>query len=268
MNCLDRIFGKPKPLIAMVHLPALPGRCGYDAAGGMRKIADTVRRDLAALRTGGVDGVMFCNEGDLPYTMKVDAAQAAAMAAVIAAVQGEIGVPFGVNLLWDPGASLAVANATGAAFVREVFTGAYESDMGIFNTDCAAAFDYRKNIGGEKIAVFDNVCPEFSRSLAGRTVAERAKVAEYFRVDAVLVSGIAAGSAVDLGDLSAAKAAVQTTPVLANTGVRRETIREILSVADGVIVGTALKVGGNTWNPVDPDRVKALMDTVREIRGC
>lgn len=266
MNCLGRIFGRTKPMIAMVHLPALPGRCGYDARGGMARIVDTIRYDLEALQGGGVDGVMFCNEGDLPYTFKMSPAQVAAMAAAIGQVRGEISLPFGVNLLWDPLASLAVAHATGAKFVREVFTGAYESDMGIFDTDCAAAFDFRKNIGGEDIAIFDNVCPEFAKSLAGRSVAERARIAEYFRADAILISGIAAGSAVNQSELAEAKGAVRHTPVLANTGVRLDNVEQILTVADGIIVGTALKVDGNTWNPVDPVRVKALAAAVRKVR--
>jgi len=39
--------------------------------------------------------------------------------------------PFGVDYLWDAPAALAVAAASGASFIREVATGAYESDMGL-----------------------------------------------------------------------------------------------------------------------------------------
>jgi predicted TIM-barrel enzyme len=55
--------------------------------------------------------------------------------------------------------------------------------------------------------------------------------------------------------------------VLANTGVKAERLDEILAVADGVIVGTSLKVDGITWNAVDPDRARRFMDTAREVRG-
>jgi hypothetical protein len=57
------------------------------------------------------------------------------------------------------------------------------------------------------------------------------------------------------------------TPVLANTGIRHETVADVLSIADGVIVGSALKYGGDTWSPVDPDRAKDFMDRVRATRG-
>lgn len=267
MNCLDRVFNCKKPMIAMAHFKALPGRCGYDSSGGMKKIVESLKYDVDSLQCGGVDSIMFCNEGDLPYAFKMNPAAVAAMAASIGELKKYISVPFGVNMLWDPVASLAVAHATGAKFVREVFTGAYESDMGIFNSNGAEAFDFRKNIGGSEIAIFNNICPEFSRTLAGRSIGERAKIAEYFRVDAILISGPAAGSPTNMEDLIQASSSVQHTPVIANTGVRLETVEKILEIADGIIVGTALKVDGDTWNPVDPERVKIMVEKVKEIRS-
>jgi hypothetical protein len=85
-------------------------------------------------------------------------------------------------------------------------------------------------------------------------------------MDAVLISGPAAGTPFAMSDLQAAKEAVPETPVLANTGVRAESIADILSVADGVIVGTSLKVEGVTWNPIDRSRVTRLMDAARAAR--
>ena len=55
-------------------------------------------------------------------------------------------------------------------------------------------------------------------------------------------------------------------PVFANTGVRLENVRDVLSIADGAIVGTSFKVDGNTWNPVDPARARRFMDVVNTLR--
>lgn len=85
-----------------------------------------------------MDAVMFCNEHGLPYSTSVGIEAAAAMAAILGRLRSSIRVPFGVNLLWDPRASLAVARATGAAFVREVFTGVFESDIHLQQTDSGA----------------------------------------------------------------------------------------------------------------------------------
>jgi membrane complex biogenesis BtpA family protein len=269
---LRQLFGVSKPVIAMVHLRALPGRPRHDRAGGMRLITDAVRRDLRALQDAGVDGLLFCNEADLPYQLGVGPEATAAMAAVIGAVRAEISRPFGVNLVWDPAASLAVARATGASFVREVFTGAYESDLGVMRPDFGAIGAYRSEIGAQEVAIFANITPEFASSLGGRTIAQRARGAVYLGVDALLISGAITGEPTDLAQLRAAKAAVTSTgvtavPVLANTGVTADTVADVLAVADGAIVGTALKAGGVTWNEVDPERAASLMAAARQARA-
>jgi uncharacterized protein len=263
---LRQLFGVSKPVIAMVHLRALPGRPRHDRAGGMRPVVDAVRRDLRALQDAGVDGLLFCNEADLPYQLGVGPEAVAAMAAVIGAVRAEISRPFGVNLVWDPVASLAVARATGASFVREVFTGAYESDLGVMRPDFGAIGAYRSAIGAQQVAIFANITPEFASSLGGRTIAQRARSAAYLGVDALLISGAITGEPTDLAQLRAAKAAVTAAPVLANTGVTADTVGDVLAVADGAIVGTALKAGGVTWNEVDPERAAAFMAAARRAR--
>jgi len=63
------------------------------------------------------------------------------------------------------------------------------------------------------------------------------------------------------------KQVLPATPVLANTGVKHATVADVLAIADGAIVGSALKVGGDTWAAVDPDRAKDFMDAVRAARG-
>lgn len=268
MTPLQRIFGVTKPLIAMCHLRGLPGRPRHDAQAGMAGIYAALRDDVLALQDAGVDGLLFCNEHDLPYSVGVGVEVAAAEAAVIGRLIDDLTVPFGVDLLWDPKSALAVARATGAAFVREVFTGVFESDMGLLAPDFGQLAGYRHAIGGDDIAIFTNITPEFSRSVSGRSVTERARGAAFVGADALLISGPQAGAPVDLSELRAAKEAAGETPVLANTGVTRDNARQILAIADGLIVGTSLKVGGSTWNPVDPDRARRLAETVRRERGA
>ncbi|MGH2512882.1 MAG: BtpA/SgcQ family protein [Candidatus Limnocylindrales bacterium] len=263
---LHGLFGVERPIIAMCHLPALPGRPRHDAAAGMGRIVESLAHDLPILHEAGVDGLLFCNEADLPYELRVGPEIPAAMAAAIGLVRAEIHLPFGVNIVWDPRASLAVARATGAVFVREVFTGVYESDLGIMQPDLGAIAAYRTMIGAADVALFANITPEFASSLGQRTIAQRAQSAAFLGVDAILISGQITGMSINLDDVRAAKAAAPGTPVLANTGVHADTAAEILAVADGALVGTTLKRGGVTWNPVDRDRALRFMDTVRAIR--
>ena len=265
-SLLHDLFGVSKPIIAMVHLRALPGRPQHDRAAGLQPIIDSAARDVQALQEAGVDGLLFCNEADLPYQLTVDHAAVAAMAAVIAELKREISLPFGVNLVWDPTASLAVARATGASFIREVFTGVYESDLGLMRPDFGAIGAYRADIGAQSVALFANITPEFASSVGHRTLEQRARSAVYLGVDALLVSGAITGEPTDLKQLCQVKAAVPGTAVLANTGVTAETVGEVLDRADGAIVGTALKTGGVTWNPVDPARAAQFMTAARRAR--
>jgi uncharacterized protein len=264
---LEEKFGTVKPVIAMVHFPGLPGRPQHDRQAGRARLLDVVGRDLAVLQDAGVDAVLFCNEADIPYQLAVGPEIPAAMAAVIGELHSSIRVPFGVNILWDARASLAVARATGASFIREVLTGVYESDIGIILPSLGDLAGYRDAIGASDVALFGNITPEFSSSLGSRTVAERARSASFLGLDAILISGPEAGVPFAMSDLRAAKEAVPQTPVLANTGVRADRLEEILAIADGVIVGTSLKVDGITWNPVDRDRARNFVDTVRKIRA-
>lgn len=266
MERLRRIFGVDKPLIAMCHLLGLPGRPRHDIAAGMDGIVDALGHDVMALQDAGVDGLLFCNEHDIPYQLQVGAEVSAAMAAAIGRLRAQIRVPFGVDLLWDARAALAVARASGAAFVREVFTGVYESDSGFLKPNLGELAGYRHHIGAHDVALFTNITPEFAKSMADRTIAERARGAAFLGVDAILISGPAAGVTASMVELREAKQAVPEVPVLANTGVTHDNVVEMLRLGDGVIVGTSLKVGGITWNPVDRDRARRMVELVARSR--
>jgi uncharacterized protein len=268
MTRYRELFGDGKPVIAMVHLGALPGTPLHDESGGVEGIIEAARADLRALRAAGFDAVMFGNENDRPYELRADVASTATMAYVIGRLRDEVTLPFGVNVLWDPQATLALAAATGARFVREIFTGAYASDMGIWAPDAGAAARYARRIGAGGVVTLYNVSAEFAHSLDARSLPDRARSAVMSSIpDAVLVSGTITGEAAAMSDLEAVKRALPTTPVLANTGVKHDSVADVLAVADGVIVGSALKVGGDTWAPVDPERARDFMDRVRAARA-
>ena len=262
------VFGAGKPVIAMVHLGALPGSPLHDYEGGIEAIVENARKDLVALQAAGFDAVMFGNENDRPYEFAVDTASTATMGYVIGRLRSEITVPFGVNVLWDPQSSIALAAATGARFVREIFTGTYASDMGPWTPDAGKAMRYRDRLGRQDLALLYNVSAEFAHSLDQRALPDRARSAVFSSIpDAILVSGAITGEAARMVDLEAVKKALPTTPVLANTGVKHATVADVLKVADGIIVGSSLKIDGNTWNPVDPDRAAEFMRLARAQRG-
>lgn len=266
MQRFIRALGATKPIIAMAHLPPLPGSPLYDVAGGIDYLIDVVVRDIEALQAGGVDAIMFGNEGDRPYVTRATPESLAAMSVVVTRALPAVKVPYGVNYLWDPVASVAIAHATGARFVREVFTGVYDSDMGLWVPNAAEAVRLRRNVGADTLLFF-NINAEFASSIGTRTNAAKARSAVFASLaDGICVSGPMTGDSVAMADLDEVKAAIPDVPVIANTGVRLQNVADILSVADAAIVGTSFKRDGNTWNPVDRERVAAFMDVVRRVR--
>ncbi|CTQ47436.1 BtpA/SgcQ family protein [Roseibium aggregatum] len=262
-------FGeKKKVIIAMSHIGALPGSPGYDSAGGVDKLIDDVLSDIEKLQDGGVDAIMFGNENDRPYELKAPPEGIAAMTAIVQAAKPHLKVPFGVNYLWDPVASIAIGAATGASFVREIFTGVFASDMGVWAPDCASAARLRARLDRGNMKMLFNINAEFAHSLDQRPLELRARSAVFSsQADAILVSGPLTGQAVDQSGLRAVCDAVSDVPVFANTGVNKDNVADILSCASGVIIGTHFKHKGDTFNKVDPERVTRFMDIVNKIRN-
>jgi membrane complex biogenesis BtpA family protein len=259
-NRFLELFPKRKPIIAMAHVPPLPGTPLYDERAGMKGIVASVKSDLEVLLDADFDAVMFCNEGDRPYTFRAGYEGVACMTRVVAELAPRQ-CPFGVDFLWDADAALAIAAATGASFMREVATGVYESDMGLWSADAARLLRERRRLAVDPIAVFMNIAPEFASRLGSRTAGQVARsVAVSSLPDALLVSGLMAGAEPDLETLRETKQAVgEGVPVLVNTGAKSSNVAAYLEIADGVIVGSDLKIDGYTWNPVDSDRVTRFL---------
>lgn len=265
---LDEVFDVKKPIIGMCHLPALPGDPGYDAAGGMTAVLEHGRREITALQEGGVDGILISNEFSLPYLTNTEPVTAVTMARVIGELRSELSVPFGVNVLWDGVASIDLAVATGAAFVREVFTGVYASDFGMWNTDVGRAARHRARMGASGVRLLYNIVPEAAAYLGGRELAQMTRSTVFNGApDGLCVSGLTAGAATDTSTLKVVKENAGDVPVFVNTGVRPDTVAESLEYADAAIVGTWFKRDGKFENDVEAARVADLMSVVRGVRA-
>ena len=272
---IKELFGTEKPVIGMCHMQALPGDPGYDPEKGLDSVYACARADLLALQQGGVDAVLFSNEFSLPYLTRVETVTVACMASVIAEMKSEMKIPYGVNVLWDPKASIDLAMATGAQFVREIFTGVYASDFGLWNTNVGETIRHQSAVGAQHVRLVFNIVPESAAYLGNRQIADIARSTVFNnRPDALCVSGLTAGVETSAQTLKLVAEAVPNTPVFANTGVRLENVADQLLNSDGAIIGTAFKDDGDTWNAVNVERVRVIMFTgivegmgkVKEIR--
>ena len=264
----DAFKAKSKPVIGMLHVPALPGspqnKFGFDA------IVDGVLRDASALADGGVDGFILENFGDVPfYPDRVPTDTVAFMAVLAREVRGQLDLPLGVNVLRNDGESaLAIATAVGAEFIRvNVYTGARLTDQGVIQGIAHRLLRYRKSLGSD-VKILADVDVKHSAPLAARELSDEVEeTVSRGCADGIIVSGSATGKQTTLEDLKRATSAARGTPVLAGSGVDATNVAAALAVADGLIVGTAFKRDSVTTNPVDSERVHEFMRAVRSCGG-
>jgi len=267
MNWLKTLFGVEKPIIGMAHFKPLPGDPRYLPSTEVRQAAQLLRQDIEALQEGGVDGIMFSNEGSLPWMINPEPVTAVAMAALIGQVQNTLRVPFGVHVIWSPMATLDLAAAVGSDFAWEVFTGVYASDFGLWNTNFGQTARHQRHVNAEKVRLLFEVVPEAAVYLGNRSIKEVVRSTIFnARPDALCIAGLKPGEAASMDGVIAVKEITSEIPVLVSTGVKTSNVSAQLSVADGAIVGSALKKDGNLWNPVDKERVKAFMQIVKDLR--
>jgi uncharacterized protein len=269
---LAAIIGLPghvtRAVIGMVHLRALPGSPRWD--GDMAAVTRAALDDAHALADGGVDALVVENHGDVPFTAgRVDAATVSGMAVTVAEIRRHVSLPIGVNVLKnDVRSALAVAAATGARFVRvNVHVGAVAADQGVIQSEAHDSLRYRRLLG-LGIAILADVQAKHGMPLAPVPIEQEARDC-YARglADALVVSGVATGEPTPMSDLKRVRGAVPEAPLLVGSGASAETVAELLSVADGVIVGTSLKRDGRLANPVDVERVRRLVAAARGARG-
>jgi membrane complex biogenesis BtpA family protein len=256
-NTIQSLFGKPRALIGVIHLDALPGTPENRQA--VPAIAELAVAEAEIYAGAGFTGIMIENTRDRPYLQRTAGPEIiAAMAVVGAEIRRAVPLPLGVQVLAGANtASIAVAQACGACFVRvEGFVFAHVADEGLFSADAGPLLRYRRAIGAEHIKVFADVKKKHSAHAitADVDIAETARAAEFFLVDGVVVTGVSTGQATDPGEVEAVRRAVGV-PTLVGSGVTPDTIKEYPG-ADALIVGSWVKQGGLWSNPLDRERVK------------
>jgi len=251
-------------LIGMVHLPPLPGSPRWD--GSMERAIAGALADARALVDNGMDALIVENYGDAPFTPgRVAAATVAAMTVIAHEIHRAFPqAPLGINVLKsDARSALAVAAAVGARFIRvNVLAGVVVADQGLVHTDAHDLLRDRRLLGTD-VAIFADVQSKHAVPLAPVELEAQARdLAARCLADGLVVTGRATGEATPIGDLKRVRSVVPDLPILVGSGVTPESAPELLSLADALIVGTSLKRDGDVNAPVDPARVRRLVDVV------
>ncbi len=265
---LREIFRVDKPVIGMVHLWPMPGAPGYTGYG-LDAIIEHALADARALADGGCDGLIVENMWDIPFRAGSDLPpeSVASHAVAARAVREAVDLPLGINVVHNGGlALLAVALAAGADFMRVcMFTGAGVWDTGKFDEGSAVELmRRRKDLHAEHIKIFADVDKKHSVRFPGIDLATHIEWTRFFGADALIVSGRMTGDAPSLDKVREAKRLAGDRPVLLGSGTDERNVAAFLSVADGAIVGSSVKVDGEIANPVDAARVRRFVEAARQ----
>lgn len=251
-------------LIGMIHLAPLPGSPASELP--LERICEDACRDARALADAGFDALVVENFGDSPFhATQVDPHTVSCMTIVARAIHREVDLPLGINVLRnDPLAALAIATVCEAAFIRvNVHTGVYATDQGIIEGRADETLRYRRRLDSW-VSILADVHVKHASPLLDQPIELAAEEAAYRgRADGLIVSGTGTGKPTSLDDLRRVREAVPDKPIFVGSGATVDSIRELLTIADGAIVGTAIKQDGRTTAPVDIARAEAF---VREAR--
>jgi uncharacterized protein len=268
-NALQALFSRSRVVIGVVHLPALPGAPDYHGAG-IDELVAVALDDAQRYARGGVQGIIVENHGDIPFAKPDDLGPetAAVMAVICDRVRREVGLPMGVNVLANAARhALAVALSGGAGFVRvNQWANAYVANEGILEGQAAVATRYRAALRARAVRIFADVRVKHGAHaiVADRSLTELTRDLEFFDADAVIVTGTRTGEGVDLQELRSVRDATPL-PLLVGSGVNEDDVGAILGIADGVIVGSALKEEGVWWTPVSEAKVRSFVQRVVDV---
>jgi hypothetical protein len=255
------VFSVRKPVIAMIHVGALPGTPA--SALSVRELEQHALAECRIYAQGGVHGIAIENMHDVPYLRgSVGPEITAAMTIIARAVKEESTLPCGIQILAAANhEALAVAHAASLDFVRvEGFAFAHIADEGIIESSAASLLRYRRNIGADHVQIWADVKKKHSSHAitADVDIGETAAAAEFMRADAVIVTGSTTGEEPSGTAISSVRRRCRI-PLLLGSGITDLNLREFYPHADGFIVGSYFKKDGHWSQTVDPERVSRLM---------
>lgn len=270
-SALEIHFARPKPMIGVIHLHALPGAPRYSDEP-MRDIINAALDDARTLADGGIDGIIVENASDLPFSRpeNIGFETVAALSAICQEVRNAVDVPIGITCVANGAIpALAIAKAVGARWVRvNQWVNAYIANEGLLNGPAAEAMRYRSSIGAKDVSIFADVHVKFGAHAitSDRSITEQATDAEWFDADVLIATGTRTGSPTQPEEVGEVRAGTNL-PVIVGSGLSPDQVPSLMAVSDGAIVGQWLKHDGKWWNPVDPARVEKLMNAVEKARA-
>lgn len=272
-----------KEIIGVIHLPRLPS-LNYRIEGDLEQIIESAVVEAKTLESLGYDGVIIENYGDYPFNKRVeDPLTLSFITSIAKSVVDEVSIKVGINILRNSGReSYAIAVATGADFIRvNSLIEVLATDSGIIEPEAPYLKSIRLNYPGIKI--YGDILVKHAGSITYSTMfsQQTAKDLSQHSVehilkdlvddyverggsDALIATGGRTGEKVSIEFLKILKKC-SPVPVFVGSGSTAENVKDLLHIADGVIVGSYIKKNGKAGFPLDIDRAKMFINEAKSM---
>lgn len=254
-----------KVIIGCVHLLPMPSAPMYD--GNLEHIYKVALKEAEILYKNGVDAFIIENFRDRPlYPNSVPASTVATMAAIAMEIKSKFPIPMGIAVLRnDANAALSIATAVGADFIRvNVHVGAVLTAQGLIEGKSHETLRLKASLKSD-VKIYADAMVKHSTPVAYDELYKEIRDLNGIS-DAVIISGELTGLETDIEDVKLAKESTDM-PIIIGSGVTPENLEKVFNYADGFIVGSYFKEGGNGLNFIDETRVKIMMKEVERLRN-
>lgn len=258
---------KSLKIIGMIHLPPL---VGFEWYPWLEAIVEKAIFDLKILEEGWIHAVIIENNYDIPHTKYLDTEIIVQMTYLCNILRQKTSLPLGICCLWnDWKSALSIAKTVWMQFVRiPVFVDHIETHYGYeISENPETILAYRKKLWAEDIKILTDIQVKHSTILNSDTIESSSIKAIQQGSDGLIITGKWTGDMPNLEELERVRKKVGDFPIITGSGTTDKNITQILSIADGTIVGTFLKTNtkeGHTINlrsfeeNIDIEKVRLL----------
>jgi membrane complex biogenesis BtpA family protein len=258
-----KIFKVSKPIIAMIHI---------NHKIDIKESLENAMKDVYSAVDGEVDGLMFENWGNDYINRFAGSIEKNYITKAMKEASSITDLPLGINILpLDFEADFDIAKEVGAKFVQldtlvDTVITDYKNKFTL-SVKPKDVIKYKNASQENEIALLVNIQTKHYITIPKNKKLETSAIEAFESgADAVVVTGKKTGIATPTKKALKIKNAITGIPILIGSGLDAENASELLTISDGAIVGTSLKINSITSNPIDVNKVKALMEIVKKVR--
>ena len=255
----SKLFKNQKPLIGMIHLPALPG---YPTSQGMDYIIKKALIDLKTLEDAGFDGVLVENDNDQPHQIHITDSVKLAFSEIMKVLLKKSTIPVGMEIIYDMLSTIKVAHSVHASFIRlDVFADTIKTRWGIIPSQAPEIYELMNSLEC-KIPLLADIQVKHGILIKQKPITQSALESIDLGASGLIVTGNWTGEPPTLDDCLAIKSSVPNFPLFIGSGFSSENAEKFLPLVDGIIVGTSIKTG----EYIDRKKAKELNNIVNEFK--